>query len=213
MIVIAVGAAGGVFVTLLVRWFTGRKLDVWLRDNRRIFVAGVIAVVFSGLLYSAVHEFGHFIFAVALGGTVRSVTWTIFGNAEPHVSYGDLPPNAVPWASAGGYLVPTALALVLIAAWYCRRHRWSPLSTTVLLIPAAIMLICNVGVATEMLRQRSHVGKFTSYYGMGKIGEVIVSLSLAAASITILIAVLLTLKNHKSTASGMTTQLNRMARL
>ena len=102
MIVIAVGAAGGVFVTLLVRWFTGRKLDVWLQDNRRIFVTGIVAAVISGLLYSVVHEFGHFIFAVALGGTVRSVTWTVFGNAEPHVSYGDLPHNAVPGQAPEG---------------------------------------------------------------------------------------------------------------
>lgn len=171
-----------------------------MRGSGKSTVARFVAAVVSGLLYSVVHEFGHFIFAVALGGTVGSVTLTIFSNAEPHVSYSHLPANAAPWAWAGGYLFPTALALVLIAAWYSRRRWLSSLSASILLIPAATMLLCNLGCIPELFEPNSHVGKFTSYYGMGKMGEALVSLLFAGASLAILIALLSALKNARSAA-------------
>ena len=205
MIMITAGAVVGVVATLLINWFTGRRLGAWLkRVGRRTVIAGFVAAVVSGLLYSVVHEFGHFIFAIALGGTVESVTWTIFGNTEPYVSYGYLPEGVAPWASAGGFLVPTAMGLVLIAAWFLRRRQWSSLIASVLLIPATTLLICNLGCVLELFQQTSHVRRFTSYYGMGKFGEVMVALALAGASLAMLIAVLLALlRNTKSTAKAL----------
>ncbi len=196
--VIVVSAVGGV-VGVLLGGLSGRRFGVWFRRvDRRTVVAWFVAAMVSGLGYSVVHEFGHCIFAVALGGTVESATWTIFSHAEPHVSYSHLPARAAPWASVGGCLFPAALALVLIAAWYPGRRWFSSLGTGILLIPAATMLVCNLGCIPEWFEQSSHIGKFTSYYGMGKMGEVLMSLLFSGASLAILIALLSALRNTRS---------------
>ena len=93
------GVVIGAVIAIITMRIGGKKLISRLnRVHRRTLVSGIIIAAVSGLLYSVVHEFGHYIFAVALGGEVRSITWTIFGTVEPHVSYHYLPPAARPWA-------------------------------------------------------------------------------------------------------------------
>jgi hypothetical protein len=102
--------------------------------------------------------------------------------------------NAV-YSISGGFLFPTGLAFVLIGVWYFRRRHWSALFATVLLIPAAIMLISNLGCMLELFQQNSHIGQFVSYYGMGKIAEILASLLLAGVSLGTLAAVAFSVKS------------------
>jgi hypothetical protein len=202
IVLIAAGVVGGL-LTLLLDPLGRRHRDARRRRiDPRPAVAGFVAAVVSGLLYSVVHEFGHVIFGIAAGGTVESVTWTIFGNTQPHVSYACLPACAAPWAHAGGYLFPTGLALFSLAVWYFRRRHWSPPATAVLLVFAALMLLPNWGCLPELFDEpNSHFGRFAAYYGIGRSGEVLVVLAFAGASTAILVAELFVLK-HTSGAAG-----------
>ena len=187
--VVAVGALGGVLAVLLVKRSAGKGLKAWLsRVGHRTALAAFLAAVLSATFYSVVHEFGHVLFAVALGGKVRSVTWTIFSSVEPHVSYNYLPLGADLWARAGGHLLPTGVALVLMAAWFVfiRGRRVAGLGVGLLLVPAATLLLCNLGCVPELFQQRSHLRSLAAHYGLGKTGEVILASCLAAVSIALI---------------------------
>jgi hypothetical protein len=180
-----VGALAGVLAVLLVKRLTGKGLAAWFsRVGHRAALAAFLAGVLSATFYSVVHECGHVLFAVALGGKVRSVTWTIFSRVEPHVAYDYLPLGADPWARAGGFLLPTGVALVLMAAWFvfARGRRSAGLGVGLLLVPAATLLMCNLGCVPELFEQHSHLRSLAAHYGLDKTGEVVLASCLAAVS-------------------------------
>lgn len=186
---VSVSAVGGVLAFLIVRWRGGKGLEVWLgRIGMRTVLASFLTAVISGLLYSIVHESGHALFGVLLGGTVESVTWTIFSGVEPQVSFSHLPPSAEHWTWAGGYLVPTGVALVCMTVWFvCLRGlRSARFGLAVLLVPASVLLVCNLGCLPELFAPTSHLRSVASCCGLGKTGEVILATCLASVSLALM---------------------------
>jgi len=177
---VTVGVVVGLFVTTVFRTTTARLFN---QIGRNTLLAAAVTAAISGLLYSVVHEFGHAIFATVLGGEVRSVTWTIFSGQEPHVSYNYLPDHARPWSSAGGYLFPTIIALLLVTTWLFFAHHLSRLWSLLLLIPSVIFLLCNFGSVFELFSKNSHMRRVANYVGVGRPGEVLLALALVSLSL------------------------------
>jgi hypothetical protein len=121
------------------------KLKTQITSRRRLtFIA--TALVSGLIMYSVVHELGHYVFGTMFGGRVREAVWTVFEGDEPHVSFASLPPGAGVWMQAGGVLLPTALGVVIILLWLALRRRLSWLGHTLMLTPACILLTGNLGL-------------------------------------------------------------------
>ncbi|MHC4162726.1 MAG: hypothetical protein ACYTDU_13960 [Planctomycetota bacterium] len=162
----------GVFAGVLLRKRLNRFVQ---REGRRhaYLVVGLIAL--TGLLYSAVHEYGHKSVAQLLGGEVRSVSWTVL-SGEPHVVYGHMPEGARPWAAAGGVFVPILLAFVLVAARVAF-GRWLPRwANTTLSVPAAVILLASCGTVIPIFTGRGHMAALASHYRLGEAGRVLLQL-------------------------------------
>ena len=162
-------------------------------------LVGFAVAIASGLLYAPIHECGHAIFAVCLGGQVRSIAWE-------HVYYKTLPQGVAPWATAGGALFPTGLAFLLVGIWLLLAERCSAICTRLLLVPSAIFLFCNTGCLVELLQKNGHLAGLASYYGMGKLGELLLSLTLILVSILIYTAIWLRWKGLLNTRVPTTQQ-------
>jgi len=199
IIVMVSGSFAGALVTWIAMRVSGGKFSSWLETlGPRTLIGTIVIAAVSGLLYSVVHEFGHYIFAVLMGGEVRSVTWTIFSAEEPHVSYGYVPEIARAWGWAGGFLFPTALALLLIGVWLVFADRCPRTLTLLLLTPSVIFLLCNFGCVLELFGGQSHVRGLAFYYGIGKPGEYLLSAGLVLLSLAAYGAVWLRWKTIKA---------------
>jgi hypothetical protein len=135
-------AAIGVVLHVASRRF---KLKRQIALPRRLTLAGT--ALFSGLiLYSVIHELGHYLFGRAFGGRVREVVWTLLEGDKPHVSFASLPPGTGVWMQAGGVFLPTAIGIGGIVLWLVLRRRLSWLGQTLILTPACVLIAGNLGL-------------------------------------------------------------------
>ncbi|HIJ65789.1 MAG TPA: hypothetical protein HPP77_07535 [Candidatus Hydrogenedentes bacterium] len=162
------------------------------RISRRTLLVGFAAAIASGLLYSPIHECGHAIFAVCLGGQIRSIGWS-------RVYYSHLPDGVRPWATAGGPLFPSGLALVLVGVWFAIAKRCSDIGSVLLLMPSVIFLFCNMGTLFEYFEGGGHMAGLASYYGMGRYGELFLSAALVSCSLFVYMVIWLRCKSVKKT--------------
>jgi hypothetical protein len=137
----------GLSAALVAAWSFGVRVDRRQWDARRRFVI-LGSAAFSGLvLYSILHEAGHLLCGWLWGGTPAwdHVSWTVFSAEEPHAAFLSLPREAVPWMAAGGVLLPTLVACVVLAAgfWRGRVGWWVQL---VLVTTGAVLLLGNLGL-------------------------------------------------------------------
>ncbi|MBL7154392.1 MAG: M50 family metallopeptidase [Phycisphaerae bacterium] len=144
--------------------------------GRRIFFATVVAIVSGLIFYSTVHEFGHYIVAIMLGGEVREVAWTVLSGGEPHVSFKSMPEGAGPWMSAAGPILPTLVAVVMIAIWLVFSKRMAWYLSVCLVAPALMFLFANVGCVFELFDSGTHMNRLSSHLGLQGIVRVVFEL-------------------------------------
>ncbi|MDH3590869.1 MAG: hypothetical protein OER88_03265 [Planctomycetota bacterium] len=176
---LVIGIAVGVVMGLLLR----KRFSSFVKREGRphaLLVAGLIAA--TGLLYSVVHEYGHKLVAVMLGGEVTSVSWTAF-SGRPHVVYGYMPEGSRPWAAAGGIVVPVLLAYLLVGARWTL-GRWLPRwAKTLLAVPAGTILLISCGAVVPIFTGRGHMASLAAHYGWGETGRVGLQLGMAGVSL------------------------------
>ncbi|HEX41980.1 MAG TPA: hypothetical protein ENN81_07965 [Phycisphaerales bacterium] len=149
-----------------------RTLRAWRGiKGRHICLTAAVAVVSGLVLYPSVHEFGHYIIGLMLGGQVREVRWTIF-SGDPGVSFNRLPDGAGPWMSAAGPIVPTIVAVLLVCIWLWlgRRVRWY--TAVCLLVPAVIFLLSNLGCVIEAFDSGAHMNRLSTHLGLSGVARV-----------------------------------------
>ncbi len=162
----------------LVAALAGRLTPVLarVRPARFLFLVGI--AVLSGLvLYPMAHEGGHMLFGILFGAVPdwRGVVWTMLTGEEPHGSFRYLPEGASPMMSAGGHLLPTALALLLLVVWRltCRKAPWS-ISALLVALPV-LFLLSSFGCLFE-LYQNTHMDALAVHFGLTGAARVLVSL-------------------------------------
>jgi hypothetical protein len=133
---------------------------------RRICFAGVLACASGLVLYSTVHEFGHYIVGKMFGAQVDEVAWTVLSGAEPHVQFSSMPEGVGPWMSAAGPILPTLVAIVLISVWLIFAKRISWYTAACLLAPAIVFLIANLGCFFEMFDSGTHMNRLSAHLGL-----------------------------------------------
>jgi hypothetical protein len=165
--------------------FTGR-LGLYAKNlgiRRRCFLALVIAL--SGLiLYPAAHEGGHMIVGTLFGATPDwdGAALTSLSGAEPHSSFKFLPATAVPFTTAGGTIVPTLIAVLLLALWrFIHKHVWWHVSAMLVVI-SVHFFSCTLGCLFE-LYQNTHMDAISAHFGLT--GPIRIALSLSPLFVAI----------------------------
>ena len=135
--------------------------------------------VISGLiLYPVFHEGGHIIFGMLFGATPdwSRVVWTCLGGVEPHASFCHLPEEAVPCMTAGGHIVPTLVALLLLMIWRstCRKASWYV--SAALVLTAVLFFFSSLGCLFE-LYQNTHMDALSAHFGLTGPFRIVCSLS------------------------------------
>ncbi|MBN2270897.1 MAG: M50 family metallopeptidase [Sedimentisphaerales bacterium] len=143
---------------------------------QRICFGGAVAVVSGLVLYPIVHEFGHYIVGIMLGGEASEVVWTVFSGGEPHVSFSSMPEWAGPWMSAAGPILPTLVAVVLIAIWLMFSKRIPWYLGVCLVVPAVVFLFSNVGCVFELFDSGAHMNRLSSHLGLRGVVRVLFEL-------------------------------------
>jgi hypothetical protein len=137
-----------------------------LGAKRFLFLLGV-AVVNGLILYPVLHEGGHVVFGMLRGAKPdwEGVVWTCLSGQEPHASFASLPPGAGPLMSAGGHILPTVAALLLLLAWrlFYKNASWY-FSAALLWVPLLI-LFSTLGCLFE-LNQQSHMDALAVGFGL-----------------------------------------------
>ena len=156
----------------------------WARRARglgagKISFLAALALITGGVLYPAVHEGGHMLLGMLAGGKPdwAGVVWTPLRGMEPHASFAYLPDAASPFMSAGGDIVPTVVAVLLLLAWGFCRTRTSTwyLSTALVAIPV-IFLFSTAGCLFQ-LYHNTHMDALSVHYGLKGPLRIVFSLS------------------------------------
>ena len=143
----------------------------------KIVFAAAVAVA-AALLYSVVHELGHYLGATICGIEVKHAAWTLFSGESPHVRYATQPTG---WADAisdaGGTLLPTILAWLLLGAWFALRRRLSAYLSMLLAVPAVMFLFSNISGVIDAIRYLAghhpgHMATIGDQLGLGAPGAV-----------------------------------------
>jgi hypothetical protein len=165
----ALGATLGTILVMRYRPGTVRKRLRGIQ-GKQLFATIAVLVVSGLLVYSVVHEAGHLLFGIALGGTADHVVWTVFSGDEPNVSFSHLPERAAPWMSAGGNLLPTLVGLVLLGIWFPLSRRTPWWLQVGIAVPGLVLLTGNLG----LLIDAGHMSALTRSFGLsGPVGRVI----------------------------------------
>lgn len=125
-------------------------------------------VVISGLvLYPVVHEGGHMMLGMLFGAIPNwdDVVWTPLSGVEPHVSFIYISESAVPFMAAGGYIVPTLVALLLLLIWRFIHKNASWYVSAALVSIAVLFLFSTVGCLFE-LYQDTHMDALSVHLGL-----------------------------------------------
>ena len=117
-----------------------------------------VAVVSAGLLYPTIHESGHALVGLILGGDIDRIVFTSITGETPHVTFHYLPDSAGPWMNAGGALFPIIVAYVVLAAWFALGRRLSVFLQALLLIPAVLLFAPGFGVDDHLRGMAQSIG-------------------------------------------------------
>ena len=118
----------------------------------------VVAVMSAGLLYPTIHESGHALVGLILGGDIERIVFTSIAGETPHVTFRHLPDSAGPWMNAGGALFPVIVAYVVLAAWFALGRRLSVFLQALLLIPAVLLLAPGFGIDDHLRGMAQSIG-------------------------------------------------------
>jgi len=92
------------------------------------------------------HESGHALAGLALGGRIDRVVFTGLSGETPNVKFGYLPDGARPWMSAGGVFLPILIAYGLLIVWFGVGRRLSVVRQVLLLTFAVLLLVPSFGI-------------------------------------------------------------------
>lgn len=179
-----------------------RSLTQNLGTKRFLFLIA-LGVVSGVILYPVAHEGGHLIFGMLFGADVNwdGVVWTNVFGEEPRASFSHLPDSARPWMTAGGPIVPTALALLLLFVWRCVSPRVSWYVRAGLVIIPVLFLFSAVGCLFE-LYGNTHMDALSVHFGLS--GALRVMFSLSPLLLTIATYVWLWVRFRRSRACSPT---------
>jgi len=136
----------------LISLFLHRHRMLWLRTLRsrltdRQWIVLIAFGIFScAILYPVLHESGHALSGLALGGRIDQVVFTGLSGETPHVKFGYLPHDALPWESAGGVFLPILIAYGLLIVWFGLGRRLSVFRQVLLLTLAVLLLVPSFGI-------------------------------------------------------------------
>jgi hypothetical protein len=178
--------------------------------GRLKLVFGAAVGVAASLLYSVVHELGHYLGATICGIEVKHAAWTMFSGESPHVRYATQPTG---WADAitdaGGTLLPTILAWILLGAWFALRRRLNAYLSMLLLIPPVMWLFSNISGVIDAIRYLAghhpgHMATTGEQLGLGAPGAVFFCLVPTLLTVLAYLLVYRALRRDraKATASG-----------
>jgi hypothetical protein len=178
--------------------FTGkfRSLASRLGVKRGFFLAAM-AVVSGFVFYPVFHEAGHMIFGMLCGAVPNwdGVVWTCLGGEEPHASFSDLPERAVPFMTAGGPIVPTLVALLLLLIWRFVYRRASWYVSAALVSIAILFLFSTLGCLFELYRN-THMDALSVHFGLT--GPLRIAFSLSPLLVAVTVYVWLGMKFRES---------------
>ena len=127
--------------------------------------------------------------------------WTPLAGEEARVYFVSIPPEARPWMSAAGMLVPTALGLVLLGVWAVLSKRMSWYLSATMAVFGLLLLMGNLGCVFEMFQYNTypnrHMNALATHFGLQ--GAAMVLLVLSAPLLTLTIYFLVGYKIYRAT--------------
>lgn len=160
-------------------FFAGRLRSQAKRlGAKRVSFLVAIGVLSGLVLYPVCHEGGHMIFGMLFGAMPNwdGVVWTVLSGVEPHASFSYLPESAVPLMTAGGPIVPTLVALLLLLTWRSIYKKASWYVSSVLVSIAVIFLFSTLGCLFELYRN-THMDALSVHFGLTGLLRITFSLS------------------------------------
>jgi hypothetical protein len=158
------GTLAGMAALGLISLFRHRRSLLWLGTLRSRLTARqwLVAIAFgifsSAILYPIVHESGHALAGLALGGRIDEVTFTALSGDTPHVKFSHLPDGVRPWMNAGGVFLPILVAYGLLIVWFGPGRRLSVFRQVLLLTPAALFLVSGFGIDDHLRGMAEQLG-------------------------------------------------------
>ncbi len=158
------GTLAGMTALGLVSLLRHRHRMLWLRTlrprltARQWLVSIAFGVFASAILYPTVHESGHALAGLALGGRLERVVFTGLSGDTPHVKSSYLPDGARPWMNAGGVFLPILVAYGLLAVWFGLGRRLSVFRQVLLLTPAVLFLFSGFGIDDHLRGMAEQLG-------------------------------------------------------
>jgi len=162
--ILATGLLGGTLIGLVAKILIRKRNLAFRMALKTAFtpwqwaVLIVLAFLSGAFLYSALHESGHALAALALGGRVNSIVFTLLGGDRPHVDFDYLPADAGPWMQAGGVFLPILVAYVLVTVWLALGRRLSLFGQALLLTPALLFLLFSAAIVGVLAASCSQQG-------------------------------------------------------
>ncbi len=104
------------------------------------------------------------------------VVWTCLGGEEPHGAFIYIPEKAAPFMQAGGHILPTLVAVLLLSTWravYTKAPWWVSLA---LVSMPALFLLSTLGCLFE-LYSNTHMDALSVGLGLRGPLRILVSLS------------------------------------
>ena len=117
-----------------------------------------IAILSAGIFYPAIHESGHALLGLILGGQIEQIVFTSLTGETPHVTFRHLPDAAGPWMNAGGVLFPVLVAYVILTGWVAFGRRLSVFLQALLLIPVVFLLAPGFGIDDHLRGMALSIG-------------------------------------------------------
>ncbi len=158
------GTLAGLTALGLISLFRHRRSMLWLGTlrsrltDRQWGVAIAFGIFSSAILYPIVHESGHALAGLALGGRIDEVVLTGLSGDTPHVKFSHLPDGAGPWMRAGGVFLPILVAYGLLVVWLGPGRRLSVFRQVLLLTPAVLFLVSGFGIDDHLRGMAEQLG-------------------------------------------------------
>lgn len=158
------GTLAGLTALGLISLLRHRHRMLWLATLRsrltdRQWVVSIAFGSFScAILYPIVHESGHALAGLVLGGRIDEVVFTGLSGDTPHVKFSHLPDEAGPWMRAGGVFLPILVAYGLLIVWFGPGRRLSVFRQVLLLTPAVLLLVSGFGIDDHLRGMAEQLG-------------------------------------------------------
>ena len=144
--------------------FLHRHRVLWLRTlgshfTRRQFAVWIAVDILSlAILYPTLHESGHALTGLALGGRIAELFFTSLTGETPHVKFAYLPDGARPWMNAGGVFLPILVAYSLLIVWFGPGRRLSVFRQALLLTLVVLLLFPGFGIDDHLRGMAEQLG-------------------------------------------------------